>query len=154
MKDSHKQAQLLLSIDYGMARVGMALSDTSHILASPLPHLMGSQKMEQTVRLVIDTIQALEKERECTIVEVVVGLPLMMSGKQGLMADEVHAFVAALKEAGSCPVVTWDERLTSVQAERSMRDGGVNRKKRAKNVDSLSAVIILQSYMDHKRFQI
>jgi putative holliday junction resolvase len=76
---------------------------------------------------------------------------LLMSGKMGLLADEVTHFVELLKSATSLPVVTWDERLTSVQADRSLREGNFTRKKRSQKVDSVAAVIILQNYLDFKR---
>jgi putative Holliday junction resolvase len=115
-----------------------------------MPNLACQKKLDKTVGLVVDSLHALESERGCSVQVVVVGLPLMMNGSQGLMADEVKAFVSALDEQGDWKVVTWDERLTSVQAERSMRDGGMNRKRRAKRVDGVSATIILQNYLDSK----
>lgn len=140
----------IVSIDYGLARIGMAISDETHLLASNLPTLQVEKKCEKSARDVARTVQDLEKERGCRIPTLVVGLPLMMNGKQGLMADEVLHFISLLKELGPWDVVTWDERLSSVQADRSLREGNLNRKKRAKKVDSVTAVIILQNYLDRQ----
>ena len=77
----------------------------------------------------------------------------MMSGKMGFLADETKYFIELLKKLISIPIVSWDERLTSVQAERSMREGNLSRKKRAKSVDNVAAIIILQSYLDHLKLR-
>ena len=76
-----------------------------------------------------------------------------MSGKVGFLADEVKHFIEFLKKATAVPVVTWDERLTTVQAERSLRESSLSRKKRTQFVDTVAAVIILQNYLDHKKFK-
>lgn len=138
----------VLSIDYGLARIGMALSDESHLLASPLENLASEKKLDNTLIATLNRISQLEEQHRCTICKIVVGLPLMLSGKQGMMADEVLEFVEKLTAQFPGEVVTWDERLTSVQADRSLREFGLNRKKRAKKVDSVTAVIILQNYLD------
>ena len=78
----------------------------------------------------------------------VVGLPLLLNGKEGDMALEAKKFADALKLEFQIPVVLWDERLTSMQADRLMRDDNRNRKERAQSVDTLSAVLILQNYLD------
>ena len=75
-------------------------------------------------------------------------MPLMMSGKHGMLADEVEHFVSLLKALIDTPIALWDERLSSVQADRSLREGNFSRKRRAKMVDSVAATIILQSYLD------
>ncbi|MCB1212701.1 MAG: Holliday junction resolvase RuvX, partial [Chlamydiia bacterium] len=80
--------------------------------------------------------------------------PRKMNGSTGVMADEVLQAATLLTQALQLPVVLWDERLTSVEAERSMREiGGMRRKKRTEHVDTLAAVILLQSYLEGKRLQ-
>ena len=74
----------------------------------------------------------------------------MMNGTQGPLADEVKEFVLEIRKISTTPVRTWDERLTSVQAERSLQEFALSRKARAKHVDRVSALIILQSYLDYK----
>ncbi len=71
-----------------------------------------------------------------------------MDGTRGIQADDVAHFAELLKQYLSCEIVLWDERLTSVQAERSLREGNLTRKQRAKQVDKVAAVLILQSYLD------
>ena len=140
----------ILGIDYGMTRIGLALSDETKILASPLETMKAERKMDYTVAKLLIFIQSLCDLHRCDITEIIVGLPLMMSGKTGLLADEVQHFVELFKAASPIPVKTWDERLTSVQADRSLREGNMTRKKRSQHVDAVAAVIILQSYLDSK----
>lgn len=140
----------ILSIDYGMARIGMALSDELKMIASPLPTLQAEKKLESTVCRVASELAVLTKTYK--IEEIVLGFPLKMDGKVGLMADEVSLFADLLREHTSIPVRLWDERLTSVMADRSMREGRMNRKKRAGSVDRVAAVLILQSYLDSLHF--
>ena len=82
------------------------------------------------------------------IESIVDGLPLMMSGKMGFLADEVKHFVELLQKPVSIPILTWDERLTTVQAERSLRRAAFHAKTRSQIVDEVAAVIMLQSYLD------
>ncbi|NGX42449.1 MAG: putative pre-16S rRNA nuclease [Chlamydiae bacterium] len=142
-----------LGIDYGMARIGLALSDERKIIASPLFTLTTESKLEQTVEKLLIEIEKHQQEHGYVIDTIVVGLPLLMSGKEGLIADEVNHFVGLLKKSLSIPIQTWDERLTSVLAERTLRESNLSRKKRTKFVDTVSAVIILQNYLDMKSLQ-
>lgn len=143
-------AKRIVSIDFGLARIGVAVSDESKMLASPLTTVQGTKKMEETVKRLMIVLDKDRKDRRYEIEEIVVGLPLLMSGKSGLMADEVRHFISVLQQQIQAPIVTWDERLTSVQADRSLRESSLSRKRRAKVVDVLSAVIILQNYLDSK----
>lgn len=141
----------ILAIDYGLARIGLALSDESKILATPLPLFFAEKNIKQTVAKLTDHLRAVQQKFGCVLSEIVVGMPLMMSGKKGLQADEVTHFVELLREVISIPIVTWDERLTTVQAERSLRETSMSRMKRAKVIDTVAAVLILQSFLDHKK---
>ena len=142
----------VIGIDYGLKRIGIAYSDENKILASPLVMVLAEKKLEVTIQKLLQTLSDHQKELSYEVEAIVVGLPLMMSGKSGLIADEVKHFVDKLKLATPVPVHTFDERLTSVQAERSMREANFSRKKRTKYVDTASAVIILQNYLDMKGF--
>lgn len=142
-----------LAIDFGLARIGVALSDETHLIATPLTILKTEKKTELTIKKLLDFVEDHRKKNGYDVIEIVIGMPYMMSGKVGFLADEVNHFIEELKKQSSLPISTWDERLTSVQAERSMREGGMNRKKRSKIVDSVAAVIILQNYLDHLRFK-
>ncbi len=141
----------IVAVDYGLARLGIALSDESKTIASPLMTMSAEKKSEQTVAKLLQELSKHQEVYQYNIEEIVVGLPLMMSGKVGFLADEVKHFIEILRQHVSYPIVTWDERLTSVQADRSMREGNVSRKKRARSADTVAAIIILQSYLDYKK---
>lgn len=143
--------QRTLGLDYGMARIGVAVSDPTKTLASPWKTILASKKSAETVKTVIAEIATIEAHHGCEIDTIVIGLPLMMSGKSGLIADEVKHFKEVLEQAQTRPVVLWDERLTTVQAERSLRESSLSRKKRSQKVDSIAAIIILQNYLDYKK---
>ena len=83
----------------------------------------------------------------------VVGLPLLLNGKEGEMAQEARKFSEALQSAFQIPVILWDERLTSSQADRMMKEDDRSRKERSKSIDTLSATLILQNYLDSKFLQ-
>ena len=113
-----------------------------HVIASPLPTLKTERTTEKTLDRLLDILS------QHDIDEIVIGLPYRLSGQIGLQADEVRHFAEALGHRINIPITFWDERLTSLQADRAMREGGLSRKKRAKHVDALAAVLILQSYLD------
>lgn len=137
-----------LGIDFGIARLGLAISDERKIIASPLMTFEADKRTEKTVQALLETLDKLQEENHYEIDLIIVGLPLMMNGKMGVIADEVKHFVELLSRATSIPIRTWDERLSTVQAERSLRESSLTRKRRAKVVDIVSAAIILQSYLD------
>lgn len=138
----------IIGIDYGLARIGLAVSDVQKIIATPMTTFAAEKKSEVTVVKLVKMLVEHAATHRYQIEQIVVGLPLLMSGKKGLLADEVLHFIELLKQHFTVPIITWDERLSSVQADRSLREGSLSRKKRAKNVDSVSAIIILQSYLD------
>jgi len=139
----------IIGVDYGMKRIGIAYSDELKIIASPMMTLETEKKLEHTIQKLLQAVENHQQLHTYKVEKAIVGLPLMMSGKTGFIADEVKHFVAQLEKSAPFPIVTWDERLTSVQAERTLRDAALSRKKRAKVVDKVSAVIILQSYLDN-----
>lgn len=143
-----------IGVDFGMARIGLSYSDTSKIIASPMATIDAEKKTAATVRKIMKVLQDHQQELRYEIEKIIVGLPLMMSGKAGLMADEVRHFIELLQEAlPDISIETWDERLSSVQADRSMKEANMSRKKRSKRMDSVSAVIILQSYLDREQLR-
>lgn len=131
----------IASIDYGVKRIGVALSDESKIIASCLTVVQAEKTSEKTVEKVLLALAPYQIET------LIVGLPLHMNGKKGFLADEVHHFVALLKQRVSFQILLWDERLSTVQAERTLREANLSRKKRAPLIDSLTALILLQSYL-------
>lgn len=148
------KATRVIGIDYGLKRIGIAYSDERKIIASPMMTLNTEKKLELTIEQLLKELEKHQSEHNYIIEGFVVGLPLMMNGTLGLIADEVKHFVELLNKATSNPVFMWDERLTSVQAERSLMESSMSRKKRTKYVDRVSAVIILQSYLDSKSLNI
>ena len=135
----------LLALDLGAVRIGLALSDLLGITAQPLDALkrIGPRKDLQAVA-------ALVGERD--VGTVVVGLPLKLSGEEGSAAAEAREFAAKLeRRVGKVRVVLWDERMTTVQAERVLIRGDVRRRKRREKIDSMAAALILQSYLDARK---
>lgn len=155
MKGSNPKpaAMRIIGIDFGIARIGISVSDETKLIAMPLVTLKTEKKTEATVASLIKTLDLHSLQHHYEIQEIVVGLPLLMNGKVGFLADETRNFIEILQKSIACPIITWDERLTTVQADRSLRESNFSRKKRAKFVDTVAAVIILQNYLDHKRLQ-
>jgi putative holliday junction resolvase len=151
---SSKPKLRIAAIDYGLARIGLAISDETQTIAMPLTTLQCEKKTEDTAKKLIQSLEEHQKAYQYELKEIVIGLPLMMSGKKGFLADEVNYFIELLKKLVAIPIISWDERLTTVQAERSMREGNLSRKRRAKSVDNVAAIIILQSYLDHLKLRL
>jgi len=130
-----------LGLDVGERRLGVALSDPGKRLAFPLTVIRrtgGEEDIEALKRLV----------REHEVDEVVIGLPFSLDGNLGPQARRVMEFVEELTRALSLPVVLWDERLSTVEADRRLREAGVKDKEAR---DALAAVIVLQSYLDGRK---
>lgn len=124
----HKPKRII-GIDFGMARIGLALSDERQIIASPFKTIQTERKGELTAAKVASALRDIESSLNCEIEEIVIGMPLMMSGKNGFLADEVKHFISLLTQVTIIPIRTWDERLSTVQAERSLREAQMTRKK-------------------------
>lgn len=131
----------VLAIDLGTVRVGLALSDPLRITGQPLGHLP-----RRALRDDLDALTSVVKDNDVAVI--VIGYPLLMSGIAGERADDATAFAARLRAAIPCPIVLWDERLTTVQAERALLEGNVSRKNRRKVVDAAAAALLLQSWLD------
>ncbi len=134
----------IVAIDFGLKRLGLAITDKNQIIATPLPNLLASRQTEETIRRLLKVLEPYEIER------IVIGNPLHLNGQTSFLTDEVLHFVEALKKHLSFPITLWDERLSSLQADRVLREGNLSRKKRAKLVDSVAAVLILQSFLETK----
>jgi putative Holliday junction resolvase len=128
-----------LGVDHGDARIGLALSDELGMLAHPLETLPAQEKP-------LDRIAAVVRDRG--VATVVVGMPRNMDGSYGPAAEKVKAFIAELREKVPCPVVPWDERMTTLSAERALREAGRKAKNQRSIIDQAAAQIILQSWMD------
>jgi putative holliday junction resolvase len=131
----------ILALDLGKKRVGLAISDPMGITAQGLPNLVRTNK-----RADLEELGRIAREREVELV--LLGNPVNMGGNEGRQSRWVHEFAAAVESRLGLPVRFWDERLTSVQAGRVLRESGISIEKRAAAVDRLSAVILLQSYLD------
>ncbi len=136
----------LLGIDLGKARVGMAISDELALLAHPLETFPADKPTA-----VFERIAAIVREKD--VERVVVGLPRNMNGTMGPAATEALEFVDRLREKLPCPVVTWDERLTTVAAHRALRDAGRSTRTTRGQVDQVAAQMILQGYLDQLQMQ-
>lgn len=135
----------IMSIDYGDVRSGVALSDAMGMLASPHTVIKESYQPKLVTKL-------LEIIDEYNIQTVVIGLPRNMDGTYGYRCDECRTLGNALKEKNSnLNIVYEDERLTTVMAHNVLSDNNVRGKKRKNTVDAVSAVMILQSYLDKNR---
>lgn len=139
--DENRPARRVLALDVGLRRIGLALSDSLGITAQGL-----STYHRTTMREDLARISLIAKDHEAEMI--LVGHPLHMSGKEGRQAELVKHFAAKLEERSGLPVQLWDERLTTVVANQVLRESGISQEKRAKAVDRLSAVLILQSYLD------
>ena len=133
----------MAAIDYGKAKIGLAISDERGILAQPLPYLKAGKTLEDTARLI-----AAELIKYFPLGTLVIGLPLHMSGHESPLSEEVRKLAPLLEELCKAPIQLWDERLTTAQVERQLKDVGMRRKQRSSLVDSLSAVLILQNFLD------
>jgi putative Holliday junction resolvase len=131
----------ILALDVGRKRIGLALSDPLGITAQGLPNLVRSNKRADLAEL-----SRLAATHE--VVLFLVGNPLHMSGDAGRQAEWVGELAEALAAHTGIPVRLWDERLTTVEASRVLRESGIGIEKRARAIDKLSAVILLQSYLD------
>jgi putative Holliday junction resolvase len=131
----------ILALDVGKKRIGLAVSDPMGVSAQGLPNLVRTNKRSD-----IDALARLAAERG--VVLFLVGNPMNMSGAEGRQSAWVREFAGALESRTGVPVKLWDERLTTVEAGRVLRSSGIGIEKRAAAIDRLSAVILLQSYLD------
>lgn len=136
----------ILGIDYGQVRIGLALSDERKIFASPYQTLAAGKTGKETAELIFRAVAP-----KGPIERIILGLPLMMSGKESPMSIKVREFALELETVFGIPLTLWDERLTSAMVEKEMRGAQVKRKKRAEVVDQLAAAAILQNYLDSPR---
>ena len=137
--------RIVLGVDYGSKRIGLAVSDGLGLTAQGLETLERTSVEEDIAHLT-----GLVTERG--IEEIVVGRPLNLDGSEGPAAKEAGKFADLLCERCGVPVRLWDERLSTAQAERAMLDADVSRRIRKKSRDRMAAQLILQSYLDvHRR---
>ncbi len=134
----------ILAVDLGLKRTGLAVCDETELLASPV----GTLAQSDMGILCSDVAAVAAREG---VREIVVGHPRNMDGSRGESAQRAEAFAAALGERTGLPVTLWDERLTTVSAIGFLNETNVRGKKRKALVDTVSATIILQEYLDSRR---
>jgi putative pre-16S rRNA nuclease len=131
----------ILAIDYGLRRIGLAVSDALGLTAQGLPTLERGG-----IRKVVEQIR--ELAAEYSVEKVIVGNPVGHTGGETAMSKRVAEFATRLRTVLECPVVLWDERLTSAEANRMLRSAGLSIEKRRQAADRVSAVLLLQNYLD------
>ncbi len=134
----------VIALDFGEKRIGVAVSDPTGLLATPLTTIERAADQQA-----IEAVLRLAEEYEAD--HIVVGMPLSMSGRTGPQARLTAEFVRSLKEQTSLPVSAVDERLSSVQAERMLKESGVEPSREKGRIDAAAAAVILQSYLDSRR---
>ncbi len=134
----------ILALDFGSKRIGMAVSDPLGITAQGLETLERKNKRTD--------FEALERViREHQVSEIVLGNPLRLSGQAGTQAEKVQQFAEELRRKFGLPIHLWDERLTSSEANRLLRDSEVSTRGRPGIVDRMAATLILQAFMEHRK---
>lgn len=131
----------ILALDHGTKRIGVAISDELKMIAQPMEFIPA-----EPIEGVWARLQVLVKEKEVELI--LIGMPRNMDGSYGPAAEKVRDFIAALQVQMPTPVRTWDERLTSAQANRVLVDANVRRDKRKEKVDAMAAAVLLQSFLD------
>ena len=131
----------ILAIDHGTVRMGIAMSDELKMIAQPLEYMPA-----EPFSGFLDRLKELMRDYEVELI--LLGMPRNMDGSYGEASLKVREFEAVLKNSITVPIKIWDERLTSVQANRSLTEGRAKKKKKRQNVDAMSAAILLQSYLD------
>ncbi len=131
----------ILALDHGTKRIGIALSDELKMIAQPMEFVEA-----EPIQKFFDRLKEIIREKEVELI--LIGMPRNMDGSYGPAALKVQEFIAVLKDKVAIPIQTWDERLTSAQAQRFLIQGGVRRQERKQKVDKTAAAILLQSYLD------
>ena len=134
-----------LGLDLGTKRIGVAVSDSEGLLATPIEVIFRQKDARQDYLAVVELV----KEWEVNIV--VVGMPYSLDGQEGPMAQKTLEEVKSLSDILPVPVVTYDERLTTITAERSLREQGVSSKEGRKVIDQLAAAVLLQAWLDKQQ---
>lgn len=143
-RGNHISDGRVLALDLGKRRIGLAVSDELGVTAQ------GLKTLERTnIREDLGKLAQLITEKNVSLI--LMGNPLHMSGREGRQAEYTRDFAERLRASTGVPVEYWDERLTTVEAQRVLRQSGISIEKRAKAVDRLAAVILLESYLDSFR---
>ena len=136
--------QRIMALDVGDKRIGIAVSDETNIISTAVDVIE-----RKTLKQDIERIKDFTKEYK--IGKIVVGLPLTMKGGESIQTEKVNKFIDRLGEMINIPVISFDERLSTVQGERMLIKADISRRKRKKLIDKVAAQIILQTYLDFAR---
>jgi putative Holliday junction resolvase len=134
----------ILGVDYGRRRIGVSISDPLGLTAQPLDTWKGFNR-EKVLKEIRTLVEQLGVER------VVVGFPLTLKGEEGTMAKEVKRFAAELECQIRVPVTLWDERLTSVEAQRILHRMGEKPSRKKEKIDLIAAVLLLENYLEYRK---
>jgi putative Holliday junction resolvase len=140
----NKRRMRVMGLDLGSKTIGVAISDELGMTAQGLKTIKRKSMKEDLteIKTIISTYE---------IEKIVVGLPKNMDGTLGKEAEAIFQWVEALKKRINLPMITWDERLTTVEASKILLEADLSRRKRKKVIDKVAAVLILQGYLDHSR---
>jgi putative holliday junction resolvase len=138
------RGQRLIGLDLGTKTIGLALSDVSRIIASPLETI-------KRVKFTPDVARLLEIAATHAVAGFVLGLPVNLDGSEGPRAQATRAFSRNLNKLTPLPILLWDERLSSAAAERTLLEADTSRRRRAEVIDKMAAAIILQGALDRMR---
>jgi putative Holliday junction resolvase len=131
----------ILALDVGDVRIGVAISDLSQTIAQGLDSIIRKNNKED-IKAIKNILDQYEVEK------IVIGLPKTMSNEIGIQAEKVLNFTELIKKEIGIPLITWDERFTTVVADRVLIDADLNRRRRKKVIDKVAATLILQGYLD------
>ncbi len=143
MRDRHAEGRIM-GLDIGGKRIGVAISDETRIIATPVRFVERGAGDRRAFAELIERY---------TVGRLVVGLPTGMSGREGPQSADVRAYADQLAMDLDLPMDYWDERLSTAIAERTLIAGGSSRADRRTRVDAVAAAVILQGYLDHERYQ-
>lgn len=139
----------IMGLDFGSKTVGVAVSDSLLVTAQGIEIIR--RKEENKLRRTLARIEELIVEYE--ISEIVLGLPKNMNGTEGVRVELTYEFKEKLERRTGLPVILWDERLTTVAADKTMMEAGVRRENRREYVDMIAATLILQGYLNRKSME-
>lgn len=134
-----------MGLDVGQRRIGIALSDPLELFAQGHSVL---ERQSSPARDLEALTEIISREK---VEGIVVGLPKNLNGTEGVMAEVIREFGRKLEQATGLPLVFWDERLSTVAAERVLLEADLSRKKRKQKIDQVAAVLILQNYLDYRK---
>jgi len=130
----------ILGIDYGRKRIGLSISDPLGIIATPVDTVNRKKVIERIQEILV----------EFKLKKIIIGYPLRSDGEKGRSTEEVEKFAQLIEKTFGIEIELWDERYSTIEAERIMRDAGKSSSREKRKVDMIAAAVILQSYLDER----